>query len=442
MQSGLYGADRCARKLLNFCKFIALGVVQKNDSSVLVAELGQGLVEPLQLFGADAIVGRIVGAWQAGEAFAGKRALFDSMHAATREPAPLVDKQVVHDPAQPRAGFVDLDEIVELGKCLDQQLLEQVLGFGPGARESPCEAVQPVEVRPDETLEGQIMFSASHNSIEFKVHRQRGKDPIGVFMHPYPMNKKFLPAIVGVAAAIAVTTAMDASGYSLFSALPLFPLALLFWYAQRIPRRDIGLVLGPAHTYGLALAYPVLVLGAIGVIAFMAGAIDTSGTDWEKALLNVGLMSTTGILMGLITEEGFFRGWLWASLRKAGQTELQVLLWTSLAFTVWHISAITLDTEFSVPPREIPIYLVNATLLGLNWGMLRALSGSIVVPSVCHAVWNGIDYPLFGFGEKSGALGIEQTHIFGPEVGWMGIVFNLAVAAMLFALLRRQTATD
>jgi membrane protease YdiL (CAAX protease family) len=59
----------------------------------------------------------------------------------------------------------------------------------------------------------------------------------------------------------------------------------------------------------------------------------------------------------------------------------------------------------------VPVYLVNATLLGLIWGMLRMLTGSILVSSVSHALWNGIDYPLFGFGEKVGALGIQQTHI-------------------------------
>jgi membrane protease YdiL (CAAX protease family) len=254
------------------------------------------------------------------------------------------------------------------------------------------------------------------------------------------MNMKLLPAIAGIAAAIAVTTILDATGHSLFSALPLFPLALLLWYAQSFSRQEVGLVAGPARAYGLAVAYPAVVLAAIGAVALGVGAVDTAGTDWNKTLLNVSLMSTTGILMGLITEEGFFRGWLWASLRRAGQSELQVLLWTSVAFTAWHISAITLDTGFSVPAREIPIYLVNATLLGLNWGMLRALSGSIVVSSVCHAVWNGIDYPLYGFGEKPGALGIEQTHIFGPEVGWVGIVFNLLVAMLFFALLRRRSA--
>ena len=62
---------------------------------------------------------------------------------------------------------------------------------------------------------------------------------------------------------------------------------------------------------------------------------------------------------------------------------------------------------------------------------MRLISGSVVVPSVCHAVGNGIDYPLFGFGEKVGALGIKQTHIFGPEVGLLGIGLNLAFLAGL-----------
>jgi len=246
VQPGLDGTHRRSRKLLNFGEFIAFGVVQKHDDPVLVAKLGQGLVEPLELLRAGAVVGRVVGAGQPREAFSRERALFDGMQAAPRKAALFVDKQVVHNPAQPGAGLLDLDEIVELGERLDQEFLEQVFGLGAPSRQAPGEAVQPVEVGPDETLEGQIMFSVWHNSVEFKERRQRRKDPIAVFRYLFAMNKKLLPAIAGVFAAIAVTTAMDATGYSLFSALPLFPLALLFWHAQRIPRRDIGLSLGPA----------------------------------------------------------------------------------------------------------------------------------------------------------------------------------------------------
>lgn len=244
-----------------------------------------------------------------------------------------------------------------------------------------------------------------------------------------------MPAIPGVAIAIAITTAMDATGLSTFSALPLLPLAALFWFLQGSSRQEIGLTWGKPYFYGLAIAYPLLVLGSIGIIAFLAGAADTSAADLNKTVLNIILMSSTGILMGLLTEEGFFRGWLWAALRRAGQTDKGTLIWTTLAFTAWHISAISLDTGFDVPAKEIPVYLVNATLLGAVWGLLRMASGSVVVPSVCHAVWNGIDYPLFGFGEKVGALGIEQTHIYGPEVGVVGVGVNLLVAAILFRAL-------
>lgn len=246
------------------------------------------------------------------------------------------------------------------------------------------------------------------------------------------MNQPLKYAISSVAIAIAITTAMDATGYFMLSALPLFPLAGLFWFLQKFSRREIGLVWGNLRAYGLALAYPVLVLGLIAVIALMRGAIDTSNADWNKAFLNMALMSSAGIVVVIITEEGFFRGWLWAALRRAGQTDRQVLIWTTLAFTLWHVSAISLDTGFDVPAAEIPVYLINATLIGAVFGMLRMASGSVVVPSVCHAVWNGIDYPLYGFGEKIGALGIEQTHIYGPEVGLLGLGLNLIFAVSLW----------
>ena len=240
-----------------------------------------------------------------------------------------------------------------------------------------------------------------------------------------------------MAVAITITATMDATGYSTFSALPLFPLAGLFWYLQRFSRRDVGLVWGNLRINVLALVYPMLVLGLMGVIAWMLGAVDTSNADWNNARLNMALMSSTGIIMVLITEEGFFRGWLWSALSRAGQTDNQNLIWTSIAFTLWHISAISLDTGFDVPAAEIPVYLINATLLGAVFGMLRMASGSVVAPSICHAVWNGIDYPLFGFGEKVGALGIEQTHIYGPEVGLLGIGLNLVFAAALWSWIRK-----
>lgn len=252
------------------------------------------------------------------------------------------------------------------------------------------------------------------------------------------MDRSMWPALGGTLVAIMITTAMDATGYSIFSALPLFPLAALFWYLQKFTRQEIGLIISGGRHYAWALAYPLLVLGIMAAIAWVFGAVDTTESDWNKAFLNIGLMSSTGILMVLITEEGFFRGWLWASLKRAGRSDTYVLVWTTLAFTLWHISAISLDTGFDIPVAEIPLYLVNATLIGGMFGVLRMVSGSVVVPAVCHAVWNGLDYPLYGFGEKVGALGIQETHIYGPEVGILGIALNAVFALILWQMYVRR----
>jgi len=239
--------------------------------------------------------------------------------------------------------------------------------------------------------------------------------------------------IIGVVVAIAITTTMDATGHSVFSALPLFPLAALFWLIERLSRQEIGLVRGPWREWGIAVLYPLSVMGAIVVIAFASGAVDLSQTDWSKTWRNMALISVSTFLVAILTEEGFFRGWLWASLRRRGQSAGRTLLWTSLAFSLWHLSAVSLDTGFDLPWKQIPIYMVNATLLGAIWGLIRWRSGSVIVASLSHGVWNGMAYVLFGFSTNVGALGIENTIVFGPEVGLLGVAFN----ALFFILLWR-----
>lgn len=77
-----------------------------------------------------------------------------------------------------------------------------------------------------------------------------------------------------------------------------------------------------------------------------------------------------------------------------------------------------------------------SALIGGVFGLIRLLSGSVIAAALCHAVWNGLDYPLFGYGEKVGALGIQQTHIYGPEVGILGIGLNLVFFAWLWRKFR------
>jgi membrane protease YdiL (CAAX protease family) len=238
--------------------------------------------------------------------------------------------------------------------------------------------------------------------------------------------------IVGVAFAIAATTTMDATGLSAFSAFALLPLMLLFWYLDGLSRLEMGFRWGRPADFTLALLYPLVVIGLIAIAAAFAGTVDLSKTNWQKALLNLLIVTISTALVAIVTEEGFFRGWLWGSLRRRRIGEFQVLIYTSIAFSAWHISAVTLDTDFRPTPSQIPIYLLNAALIGIVWGMLRWMSGSIIVVSCSHGLWNGIAYVFFGFGPKTGALGIGNTAIFGPEIGVLGLISNAIFTFLLW----------
>ena len=193
----------------------------------------------------------------------------------------------------------------------------------------------------------------------------------------------------------------------------------------------MGFVWGPLRYYGLALIYPITVMGALFIVAAFSGALDFSKTDWQKSGLNLVLITISTILVAILTEEGFFRGWLWASLEKAGLQKSKVLLWTSLAFCLWHVSVVTLKTGFELPGWQIPLYLINVALIGAIWGWLRQYSGSVIVSSVSHGLWNGLAYTLFGYGTKVGALGIKNTAFYGPEVGLLAVIFNLCFLLVL-----------
>jgi uncharacterized protein len=244
--------------------------------------------------------------------------------------------------------------------------------------------------------------------------------------------------IVGTVIAIAATTTMDATGLSAFSAFALAPLILLFWYLEGLSRSEMGLKWGGPADFALALLYPFVVIGLIGIVAAFAGAVDVSKTNWHKASLNVLIMTISTALVAIITEEGFFRGWLWGSLRRRRINEYQVLIYTSIAFSAWHISAVTLDADYRPATRQIAIFLVNAALIGMVWGMLRWISGSIIVASCSHGLWNGITYVFFGFGTKAGALGIRNTALFGPEIGLLGLTINGLFALVLWQYWRRS----
>ena len=114
--------------------------------------------------------------------------------------------------------------------------------------------------------------------------------------------------IIGVICAIAVTTSMDATGLSSFSALALLPLLFLFWWLSHLSRTKVGFKAGHANDYGIAVLFPVAVMGAIALIAWRAGAVDLTKTNWPKTAANLALVTVSTFLVAIVTEEGFFRG--------------------------------------------------------------------------------------------------------------------------------------
>ncbi|MEO6171761.1 MAG: CPBP family intramembrane glutamic endopeptidase, partial [Arenimonas sp.] len=149
-------------------------------------------------------------------------------------------------------------------------------------------------------------------------------------------------------------------------------------------------------------------------------------------------MLTISIPLALLTEEGFFRGWLYGSLQRAGMNELRVMIWTGVAFSLWHLPAVSMNTEDALPLAQIPIILSNAVVIGAIWVLLRSISGSILVTSLCHALWNASAYVLFGYGTTIGALGVKQTAIYAPESGYLGLALNVLLAVLLWQWWRRR----
>ncbi len=231
-------------------------------------------------------------------------------------------------------------------------------------------------------------------------------------------------AVLGILVAVSVTTLMDLNGLGAFSAFPLILISLVFYFTNRPSKSALGLKWSKGSAYLIALSYPVLISVMTILIARTLFGESIRFSEEKAVYINLIAGLIIGPLMVFLTEEGFFRGWLWATLKKAGLSDQRTLWVSTAAFVVWHISAVTTGGSYGLPIHQVPVYLVNALLMGLVWGHLRSATDSVIVASVCHAVWNALIYGLFGFGEKVGALGFEQTAWIGPEVGYLGIVLN------------------
>jgi membrane protease YdiL (CAAX protease family) len=225
------------------------------------------------------------------------------------------------------------------------------------------------------------------------------------------------------------------SGSPNYSALVLLPLAVAFWLFVRPSRRDVGIRPGRPGHYVLAVAYPVILMGLLMILIWRIEGISWAEMDGRRIAFVIAVNSLAGTLGVLLTEEGFFRGVVWGLLKKRDLDGGRILLFTTMAFLIWHVPVAFLEMGEGFPRSAIPIYLVNVILLGLNWGLMRLVSGSVIVPALSHAVWNAIAYKFFGFGVEYGELARSSFTVLDPERGVVGIGLNAAFAIVLWTLL-------
>ncbi len=238
-------------------------------------------------------------------------------------------------------------------------------------------------------------------------------------------------ALIGTAGVLAASPALELlTGDATLYALPAFALLILLWRRTGLSRQEMGFVSGRGF-YQVAVLHPLLVVGAIVALATSVGVTLVDATPVRTTALRVAMMAIVTALGALITADGFFRGWLWGTLERGRLPPESILLWTAFAFAAWHLPAALIETSYQLPARQLPVYLLNIWLLGMSWGILRLVSGSVLVPVISHGVWNGLAYSLFGFGTAPGALGIANSFQYDPERGWAGVAFNAAAVLVL-----------
>lgn len=145
-------------------------------------------------------------------------------------------------------------------------------------------------------------------------------------------------------------------------------------------------------------------LGGVGLAAgyaALAGALHAAPAALAPGVLLLGVAT---VLVQVLAEEAFFRGWLQPVLARAWGTAAAVAV-AALAFASLHV----------LGGARAPLTLLNLALGGLVFGLLAALGRGIAGPLMMHCGWNGAEQLLFGLDPN-------------PGIGGFGAVWDLEIA--------------
>ena len=245
-----------------------------------------------------------------------------------------------------------------------------------------------------------------------------------------PIKAASSPLIASIGAIVISPLLVLATGQGPLYNFSLAVMMIALWASQRLTKREVGIAVGDTRSYVIATAYAVGIIGCVALGAWAAQLIDLKDYSAFTVFRRLSLNFLVTFLLALITEEGFFRGALWGSCQRAGFSPAKTVIWTSVAFGLWHFAVPIVDPDFAQPLHKVPQYVVGSTAFGVAMGLLRLRSGSIIVPSFCHALWNASVYTFFGAGEKIGQLGISNPTLWDPERGYAGLILAVLVAGL------------
>lgn len=120
-----------------------------------------------------------------------------------------------------------------------------------------------------------------------------------------------------------------------------------------------------------AIAIGILLL-AINVLA-QIGKVDV-GLEFS---LSAGLMILSTCVLTPVSEEMFFRGYLWARLQARGRSDGLITICTALLFAAVHL------------PNSLAA-LTNYLFMAFSFSLIRYFSGGIGLPIFFHAAMNFI----------------------------------------------------
>jgi membrane protease YdiL (CAAX protease family) len=200
------------------------------------------------------------------------------------------------------------------------------------------------------------------------------------------------------------------------------------------------------------LALPVILLGSAGLGDLISGTAEIrpltalhnpfSGTQVSSISGLLGILALNGAILFLlefVTEELMFRGYLLGKLLPLG--ELKALGISSMVFCLWHLPIAVWGAGFST--LRAPLYLVNMLLLGASLSLLFMESRSLIPVAAFHALWNSLEYNLFGFMDQQALFVGKSRVLFDPEQGFAGtVVLMLSVTFLLWRRHRSRRISE